>query len=1784
MIEKLAIELFKKFSTDQSFHLQQQNDGAYWKKPGAVSAKLIERTLYNKGSIAIFQKNQDSTVNWVCFDFDILTAALNRGDLESAQRELKNCVQEFCVWLDDAGLRYILEFSGNRGFHVWLIMGSPISQRAAFGLQREILIRSDLEYDNRLIGIDLFPKAPNPTTGLGNGVKMPFSLHAKSRCYAVLLGSSEEIISSSLKYENLQDIDLKKSVDILQSYLPLSKLELEEKLGLNSHALDSEVAAGARVRAIHVRSPGFTVKALLDHWRSSPLLGKIAQKVCDGALSNDERKLIVGILCNVRLGGSDANYSLETMIQIFALTKNFDKARTEQAIKKLSSFTFPSQNQIEFCLDGKFERTLSTEDLIKRCIPGYVSYDQGNFDLCASDIEVTRIAELNYLFANDEAQSRLTINQLVAEDVEELQDEVERLIADVNSTKFYKHIRVEEGKTRVLYSLGAPGRVATSALVKQLVHFLDLKPSQNSFGYRINKGFAKSQIFQPWLYKWVEFTGNIEAAISDPDYKNYYIVKTDISKYYDEIPHDSIKRLILDSDDVNIKAKVELLSNSEREKYSKIVDCLFSVSKLLVGGIKGLPQGPAYARWLAEIYLRSLDALFDEHLASERVYLYQRYVDDIFFIAKDEVAAKNFLDQIKKHLANLGLLLNLEKTSVVKISNFSAEFDKYRSQSKYSVDTVAKNFNEATEAEKNNAISEFLKIVQSDTCADDLAFIYSHLQGVDYFDKWKREKAASILSKKIGRGSMFRHLFSFIVEDPKNWERLGEVEKFTCLQSEVLTSVLFEYFSTGKNIELPLADLMALVLPKLETSEIVEEHIALIYISFGEIFEISRAKPEKIVECLGSCVDFDKPIISNKLLMYINTELNQTNSLRRFVRVLYSLCASDTIQGQGLNDLASVFFAKISSDYRSKKIEANSAPELSNRHLAAKFHFLICLYSVSKLHAADELLRAVWSYCIHLHNLFESDETPPLSKGSWLKKIDLIEIDPKKVMLFVSAIIDGNFVRGIEDRHRVFEQYHSTLLVYFVLSSKRIDAKELSLELSKLSETAEFYKWLLHSDGVHFFPSNRDWFEKNLLKNDVIMLRRGSQILIRRAESEFAVGSNPINAHQGYAEIIIDYDQKTSISISEYLDGRSVKEKVMTLESYLLRGKSFQSFPNLFTYDQVLKKDTLDPVSKEFEVGQYLVFEGVGEIVDAFENNEKNFVSCYLSLDRTEPGVPSFKYICERYVNNLDHDIEVSRFINAAAKFLPDDEKSLDEFSIDIALSTALYSCIGSENSSLARIDKFSRQYSRFRGSDHGRHIFAVDDKTVLVEGSPSGLLCSLQFSLSKIRDVVYPTFPFFLDKDILEFEKLIARLVSLISPEVPVSLKRVTAIALPASEKISVSGEYYPFENVRLINVYLGIFEVALHQHVPLINSAEHIYSCKIGGDVFLLPMPTSISRMFAGLKFRFESIFSHGAVTSYPVRKIITADIFSQLRGFSKAAAVISVHRQIPTSEAVSRLERWLEYVPAFMQQTLVTLIAAHVQMDSQEIREFLDKVRALLESDTQSAICIKRVEDMGGAHRLMISDSRINRKLDLLHPRHVKEGVQEMTVIVDNIISGKQLVDAFKHYLMVDVSSRVNMYFSLEGKAAADFRDRLLGLKRINICTVLYVEKNFAGIQEQLRNLISSDLKVEIVNGRDMQGDATFSTTQKIGENDKAEIRDVLLSAKGADFLNNFFEKLPNGKSGKALKLEDINSANLVARYQSLPKKSFWFLSASLRADPTSHPLVRILENNEIKKGSR
>ena len=140
---------------------------------------------------------------------------------------------------------------------------------------------------------------------------------------------------------------------------------------------------------------------------------------------------------------------------------------------------------------------------------------------------------------------------------------------------------------------------------------------------------------------------------------NYYLLKLDISKFFDSIDHEILKSKLR----TRIKDKVAL----------HILDLIIDSTE------SGLPIGSTTSQLFAIFYLDGIDKYIKEVL---KIKCYIRYQDDMLLIHDDKEYLKYCLSKITEELDKLKLQLN-SKTRIYK-SNENINFIGVRKNKKYS--------------------------------------------------------------------------------------------------------------------------------------------------------------------------------------------------------------------------------------------------------------------------------------------------------------------------------------------------------------------------------------------------------------------------------------------------------------------------------------------------------------------------------------------------------------------------------------------------------------------------------------------------------------------------------------------------------------------------------------------------------------------------------------------------------------------------------------------------------------------------------------------------------------------------------------------------------------------------------------------------------------------------------------------------------------------------------------------------------------------------------------------
>jgi len=160
-----AKEIIEIFFHRRGVFSTQQSSGAYFPTKRDITEADVERHLKGEITIGAYCLNTDNTVKWACVDID---------GVESELTKLRTEAGFIYDLFDDFGR--ILEFSGRKGYHIWIIFKKPVQAEYAQRLVKARLNRVGL---NRH---EVFPKQTelNETRKYGNLVKIPLATHKVS--------------------------------------------------------------------------------------------------------------------------------------------------------------------------------------------------------------------------------------------------------------------------------------------------------------------------------------------------------------------------------------------------------------------------------------------------------------------------------------------------------------------------------------------------------------------------------------------------------------------------------------------------------------------------------------------------------------------------------------------------------------------------------------------------------------------------------------------------------------------------------------------------------------------------------------------------------------------------------------------------------------------------------------------------------------------------------------------------------------------------------------------------------------------------------------------------------------------------------------------------------------------------------------------------------------------------------------------------------------------------------------------------------------------------------------------------------------------------------------------------------------------------------------------------------------------------------------------------------------------------------------------------------------------
>lgn len=786
MYEKLAKILYDLFVVNHYAAAIQQKDGRYLTKYFEVSPLVIENVLYNKGCIGCYQQLYKSKyLKWICFDFDCTNK--NNPDIYSLNEK---CIKPFVSILKNLDINFLTEFSGRRGIHVWIIFNEFIDKSLAFEIVSIIMRKASfLRTNSEDIEIDLFPSTPiSMGNKLGKQVKLPLSCHRK--------GGRSYFYIDDLDKDYYEEDFFNNQTKILEAY-KLNNIDgVVDKLDINKKDYYSN---NKFEKCKLIDNLECSIDDVVTILSKTKVYREIVSRMINGKALSKDWFVMLGTL-----GVIDSE--CELLIEFYKYSPNFDIEVTKQKIKllkdKYSPATFRYLYQIygleiEEYIDEDITgleyllKELGKEDILEKIIINNSNFTNNEKSLI-NRIDITLNKEINYLLYNDEVVSVSIYNELrklKKYDLMQIEETIEKIKSEkrikLGKKEWVKYIRNEtDDKQRILVSLGAYDRILTTHLINILAY--NIKFTSKSYSYNLNF-ISVDDIFFHWYTSWGNFIEQISNYLEIEYMGNYNIMVLDIKGFYDNVDFLSIYESLLGTlDDENrnifkflIQYNSELMREINKEKQSRI----------------GVPQGPAYARVVAEMYLTFIFKKIEKNCieAVPGHYKLFRYVDDIVIIYDDYIKGDSLYNEIVELLNINGLYINQMKSRVYgKIKTLrERERNEILRKDKFNYDL--KNSEVSYLLNDEEIYEKTINYINKKEHFDiaDVNYIFNKYINRKSIEIYLKRYASNIFSSELGRGSSFIRFYRYILSDAVKVKEYLEFEYFDLIP---INSINFKNF------------------------------------------------------------------------------------------------------------------------------------------------------------------------------------------------------------------------------------------------------------------------------------------------------------------------------------------------------------------------------------------------------------------------------------------------------------------------------------------------------------------------------------------------------------------------------------------------------------------------------------------------------------------------------------------------------------------------------------------------------------------------------------------------------------------------------------------------------------------------------------------------------------------------------------------------------------------------------------------------------------------------------
>jgi len=663
--------IFLSFFKGREDHFALQIDDRYRPINKPLSEQYLLKHFQGFVTFGIYVLTESSNCNFICLDIDIPKSKLNDIEFKNQNKKYAHLKEKLDTLLNIIIEKLniekdsiLLEDTGGRGYHIWIFFEDVIAGKDARKLYYIIKSHTNLDFE-------FFPKQSNLTEkrNYGNLIKLPLGIHQKYNCRSTFftISDSNKLVISPWE----------KGFVRLKSIKKVKKSSIEQIIKNNEALLKKEAILEIKNEKIPQGGRNYYKDDPNFLFENCCALNQLKNRAENNIqLTRAEMFHFANVILSIP---NKEGFLIDIIKKSYGV--DFNHPYTTREIDLIKEFHPTSCNKLiqEGICDGYCNKTIeeqNSDPLLPNTTP--LSFwltpmerrsTIKNEEMIDSISDVKNIKSAYYkLKKYHNYDDALFFDEFDFEQFENNLDIYAQYISLYFQQKeeipFLGYLEVNFPKKvnengEMQYRQMAYSTIFDQVIIQSIFNVISIIFEENfqnsSYGYRFNTDILNTtDIFRDWREYYPQFRSNVLNANRKSETK--YRISCDISKFYDNIKHgiliQQIQKYITDDYIfATVKRIVELYKYDKNNK-------------------KGLPQGPAYARILANLYLNK----FDEEI-SQYVTGYYRYVDDIFLFFKEKKDAEDGLKKVVILLDKLDLALSQDAKKKPKIVKASEEGD-----------------------------------------------------------------------------------------------------------------------------------------------------------------------------------------------------------------------------------------------------------------------------------------------------------------------------------------------------------------------------------------------------------------------------------------------------------------------------------------------------------------------------------------------------------------------------------------------------------------------------------------------------------------------------------------------------------------------------------------------------------------------------------------------------------------------------------------------------------------------------------------------------------------------------------------------------------------------------------------------------------------------------------------------------------------------------------------------------------------------------------------------------